>query len=173
MSLGNEAWAERIMPGFANCFVSFGNRSGQLILSQDAYRCVHITDVVACLLNPPENGLLRDHYCSLISLGLLISLDHCGEFRLPSHPLLKCSHLWDGAWNWLWQSQEIVSSWKRWGWWNWRFQAGISVSPGTEKSMYFHVPFSEPCAPLFCDFSHVTMCPVRFKVPPHRAWVLH
>lgn len=160
-----------IMPGFANCFVSLGNRSGQLIFSQDAYICAHITDVFACLLNLPENCLLPDRYHSLINHGLLISLDHCGELRLSFHPLLKCSHLWDGAWNWLWLSQEIVSSWKRWAWWNWCFQAWSLYLPRTEKSVS---PLSWAFCPTVSWFQpHVTMCSIRFKVPSHKAWVLH
>lgn len=92
MSFRN-ARTEGLLPGFANCFVLFGNRSGQLSFSQDAYGYVRVTDVFACLLNLLENCFLPDHYHPLINLGLLIGLEHCDEFWFSSHFLLKRSHL--------------------------------------------------------------------------------
>lgn len=134
-------WTEGIIPGFSNCFVSFGNRSEQLVLSQDAYGCVHVTDVFACLLNLPENCLLPNYYRSLINLGLLSCLDHWGVFP-PSatvQPPLRCSVTsYDRA--------RKFFFWKGWGWWNRCFWAGISVSPRTEKSVDIWLSFSEPSA---------------------------
>lgn len=57
-----------IMPGFANCFISFGNRHGQLAFSQVAYGCVHISDVCVHLLSLPGNCLLPNCYHSLVDL---------------------------------------------------------------------------------------------------------
>lgn len=167
MSFGNEAWTEGIAPGSANCFVSFGNRSGQLIFRQDAYRCVHLTDVFACLLNLPENGncLLPDHSHSLTNPGLLISLDHCSEFWLSPHPLLKCSHSEMECETDYDRARKLSPPGK-----DEADETGVcrlnSLSPrGWRRVWTKGVLFWALCPTVTWFQPHVTMCPVRFKVP--------
>lgn len=149
-------WTGGRIPGFSNCFVSFGNRSEQLVLSQDACGCVHITDVFACLLNLPENCLLPDYYHSMINL-----------FR----PLWCIPTLY---WNAATSEVRRETAYDR---------ARKLSPPGKDEADETDVSRLESLPPLWlrrvwtsgCPFlvslptvpwfqPHVTRCPVRFKV---------